>query len=144
MADTGAPSYEHGLEARVAKLEADVAHMRGDIADIKSTLNRLAPTIDEMRGFLAAILPTLATKAELAEVRAELKSEIGELRTELKSEIGGLRTELKSEIGGLRTELAELRLEILLRPTRRQTVFDILAIVALIGAVLAIAARLTH
>ena len=126
MADTAGPSPDPGLEARVARLESDVAHMRSDIAEIKASLNRLMPRIDEMLGFLTATLPTLATKTELAELRSELKAEMAELRSELKA------------------EMAELRLEIVQRPTRRQTVFDIFAIVALIGAVLTIAARLTH
>ena len=38
----------------------------------------------------------------------------------------------------------ELRLEIMQRPTRRQSVFDIFAIVALIGVILTIAARFAH
>jgi hypothetical protein len=119
MADTAGPAAEPGLEARVARLEADVAHMRGDIAEIKATLNRLAPLIDEFRGFLTATLPTLATKVELAELRAELKSDIAELR-------------------------AELLVEIMQRPTRRQAIFDMFAIVGLVGAVLAIATRFAH
>ena len=115
MADTGGPPRDPGLEARVARLESDVAHMRGDIAEIKATLNRLAPLIDELHGFLRAALPTLATKAELADLRTELKA-----------------------------EMAELRLDIMQRPTRRQSVFDIFAIVGLIGIILTIAARFVH
>jgi uncharacterized protein YhaN len=116
MADTAGPAAETGLDARVARLEADVAHMRGDIAEIKATLNRLAPLIDEFRGFIAATLPTLVTKVELTELRAELKADMAELRT-------------------------ELLLEIARRPTRRQSVFDMFAVVGLVGAVLAIATR---
>ena len=126
MADTGGPSYEPGLEARVSRLESDVAHMREDIAEIKATLDRLAPRIDELHGFLNAVLPTLATKADLADLRAELKSEVADLRAELKSEI------------------ADLRLLIMQRPTHRQTVYDIFAIVGLIGTGLATATRLIH
>ena len=135
MADTGAPPAEPGLEPRVARLEADVA-------EIKAILNRLAPRIDEMYGFLTAKLPELVTKSELSELRAKLpelatKAQLADLRTEFKSEMAELRAELKSE-------MAELRIELLQRPTRRQMVFDIFAIVTLIGAVLTIAARLAH
>ena len=148
MADTGGPAREPGLEARVARLESDVAHMRGDIGEIKTVLNRLAPRIDEMHGILFATLPTLATKTELIEQRSELKAEIGSVRSELKAEIANVQSELKAEIGSVRSELegelAEVRLEILQRPTRRQAVFDIFAIVSLIGAVLATASRLAH
>jgi hypothetical protein len=133
MADTAGPTAEPGLEARVARLEADVAHMRGDIAEIKATLNRLAPLIDEFRGFLAATLPTLATKAELAELRAVLKSDVA-----------ALRVGLKSEMAEPRVELAELRAEILQRPTRRHAVFDMFAVVGLVGAVAATATHLGY
>jgi hypothetical protein len=120
------PAQNPNLEARVAKLESDVAHIRGDVGEIKATLNRLAPLIDQFQGVFRATLPNLTTKVELAG-----------LRTELKSEMTGLRTELKSE-------MAELRLEIVQRPTRRQAVFDIFAIVGLIGAIIAIAEHLAH
>ena len=56
-------------------------------------------------GSIVTMLPFLATKADIADLRTELKTDIGGLRTELKTEIGGLGAELKSDIGGLRTEL---------------------------------------
>jgi chromosome segregation ATPase len=142
------PAPTPNLEARVAKLESDVAYIRGDIGEIKATLNRLAPLIDEFRGAFRTALPNLATKTELVELRSALKSEMAELRSELKSEMAELRSELKSEMAELHTELksemAELRLDIVQRPTRRQAVFDIFAIVGLIGAVIAIAEHLAH
>ena len=49
----------------------------------------------------------LATKADLAELKAELKSDIGGLKAEFKEDLGGLRSELKGEIGGLRAEFKE-------------------------------------
>ncbi len=105
MADTAGPPQERGVEARVARFEADVAHIRGDLAEVRSVLNRLAPRIDKMHGFLIAKLPDLATKADLADLRHEL------------------------------------RLEIRLRPTRRQSILDIFAIAGFIGVVLTVAAR---
>jgi len=83
-----------------------------------------------MRGFLGTKLPELATKAEL----------IG-LQTETKTQIADLRAETKAEFADVRGEMAELRLQIMQRPTRRQSVFDIFAVVGLIGAVLTIAAH---
>jgi hypothetical protein len=75
MGDTGGQYRESGgIEPRVARLEVDVA-------EIKAILNRLAPRIDEMYGFLTAKLPELATKAEVAELRSETKTEIADLRT---------------------------------------------------------------
>ncbi|MET3878257.1 hypothetical protein [Chitinophaga sp. OAE865] len=49
----------------------------------------------------------LATKAELAAVKSELKGDISNLRTELKGDISNLRTELKQDIGNLRVEVKE-------------------------------------
>ena len=90
-----------------------------------------------MRGFLGTKLPELATKAELIGLQAETKTQIAELRTE----IADLRAETKAEFADVRGEMAELRLQIMQRPTRRQSVFDIFAVVGLIGAVLTIAAH---
>ena len=137
MADTGGPAHESGLDARVGRLESDVG-------EIRSILNRLAPRIDEMYGFLTARLPELATKAELIDLRAQNKTQIIDLRAETKSEFANLRTEMASEFADVRQEIAGLRLEIMQRPTRRQSIFDIFAVVGLTGAVLAIAARFAH
>ena|SRR6516225_8178968 len=46
----------------------------------------------------------LATTADLAALRAELKAEIAALRAELKAEIAAVRAELKAEIAELRAE----------------------------------------
>jgi hypothetical protein len=86
-----------------------------------------------MYGFLTARLPELATKAELIDLRAETKTQIADLRAET-----------KTEFADVRQETAGLRLEIMQRPTRRQSIFDIFTIVGLIGAVLSIAARFAH
>jgi len=133
MADTGGPAHESGLDARVGRLESDVS-------EIRSILNRLAPRIDEMYGFLTARLPELATKAELTSLRAETRTQIAGVGTE----IADLRAETKAEFADVRREIVELRLEIVQRPTRRQSIFDIFAVVGLIGAILTIAARFAH
>jgi ribosomal protein L29 len=65
---------------------------------------------------LEAVLPTLASKADIADLRGELKTDISELRGELKSDISELRGELKTDIselrGELKTEIGELRGEL--------------------------------
>ena len=78
------------LTARVGRLEVIAADTRADVAFIKATL------------------PHIATKAELGELRSELKGEMGELRAELKGSNGDLRSfiaevraELKADIGRL-------------------------------------------
>jgi len=110
------------MEARVAKLESDVAHIRSDISEIKGILGRLAPRIDE----IYAKLPFFATKEDLANLRTELRTEINDLKTELRTEMANLRTEIDE------------------RPTRRQSVFDVFAVVGFIAALLAIGTRLAH
>ena len=49
----------------------------------------------------------LATKEDIAELRAELKEDIAELRAELKEDNAGLRAELKEDNAILRAELKE-------------------------------------
>ena len=72
---------------------------------------------------------------------AGVGTEIVDLRAETKTQIADLRPETKAEFADVRRELVELRLEIVQRPTRRQSIFDIFAVVGLIGAILSIAAR---
>jgi len=60
-----------------------------------------------------------ATRADLTELRTELKgdiadlrAEMAELRAELKGDIADLRAELKGDIADLRAEMADLRTEL--------------------------------
>jgi hypothetical protein len=62
-------------EARVDRL----ARLEEDVRDIKATLGRLEP----MLAGINAVLPHLATKAELTTGLADLRSEIGALRVEI-------------------------------------------------------------
>jgi hypothetical protein len=52
--------YDRGMEARISRLEEDMR-------DVKSAVGRLEATTIEIKAMLAATLPHLATKAELAE-----------------------------------------------------------------------------
>jgi hypothetical protein len=90
----------------------------------------------------------LATKADLAELRTELKAEIAELRTELKAEF-------KAEIADLRSELrqAELRLEAKIEAIKADIlnrIFGLILgtlvvnIVAIVGAMFAVAKLVAH
>jgi hypothetical protein len=51
---------------------------------------------------------------------------------------------MTTEFADVRREMADLRLEIAQRPTRRQSIFDIFAVVGLNGAILTIAAHFAH
>jgi uncharacterized protein YicC (UPF0701 family) len=97
----------------------------------------------------------LATKADFAELRTKLTTEIAELRTELTTEIAELRTELKAEIADLRSELrqSELRLEAKIEAIKADIlnrVFGLILgtlvvnIVAIVGAMFAVAKLVGH
>ena len=82
-----------------------------------------------MRGFLGAKLPELATKAKLIGLQPETTTQIAELWTqtkaqiaELRTEIADLRAETRAEFADVRGEMAELRLQIMQRPRRRQSI----------------------
>jgi hypothetical protein len=64
---TGREPYDPGLEPRVSGLEHDVNDMR-------ATLNRLEISVAKIEAMLEATLPHLATKAELAELRSDLRT----------------------------------------------------------------------
>lgn len=56
---------------------------------------------------IETVLPTLATRAQLEQLRGEMKEGFGAARTELKEEIGALRSEVKEDLGTLRAEMKE-------------------------------------
>jgi hypothetical protein len=69
---------------------------------------------------------TVATKSDLAEVKAELKAEIAEVKAELKADI----SELKVQIASVKTDIAQSKTETL----RWTFVFNL----ALVGAIFSI------
>jgi hypothetical protein len=96
MTDPGSSGKASELAARVARLESDVAYIHGDLTKVKSTLNRLAPRIDEVLGFLHAKCRSWPSKAELANFRNEIKGEIADFRSKTKAELANLRSETKA------------------------------------------------
>ena len=48
-------------------------------------------------------------RADVAELRTELKTDMANLRTELKTDMANLREELKTDMANLRTEITELK-----------------------------------
>lgn len=63
---------------------------------------------------IETVLPTLATRAQLEQLRGEMREGLGAVRVALKEEAGALRTEIgalrietKAEIGGLRAEMKD-------------------------------------
>jgi len=85
---------------RVSRTLRDKGHFTPEQAE------SLAEALGEAtQGDLATKADLAAVRADLAGVKAELKNDITELRMQLKGDIAGLRTELKGDIAGLRTEL---------------------------------------
>ena len=62
-------------------------------------------TVEQRLTRLEAVYEHLATKADIADLRAEMKANIGDLRTEMKANIGDLRTEMKADNGTLQAEM---------------------------------------
>jgi ribosomal protein L29 len=58
-------------------------------------------------------LDEVATKGDLAELRADLRAEMSELRAEFKSELAQLRVEMTTEIGALRQTMTNWMLTVL-------------------------------
>ena len=61
-----------------------------------------------VRALADADVGQLATKADLSDLRAELREEIANLRTILGAEIADVRTELRTEVEALRGDLKAL------------------------------------
>lgn len=66
----GAP-YDPGLERRVIRLE-------DEMRDVKSVLGQIVPMLVRIQATLDSALPHLATKAELGELRGEIRAELAE------------------------------------------------------------------
>jgi hypothetical protein len=79
---------------------------KADVAGVKA---EIADLRTELKGDINDLRTALkgdiaGAKAEIADLRTELKGDINDLRTELKGDINDLRTELKGDIAGFRTE----------------------------------------
>jgi hypothetical protein len=83
---------------------------------------------------------------------AKLEADVGHIRSdigEIKTILGRLAPRIDEMYGRqaalvTQQDLTGLRVELERRPTRRQTVFDIITIVSFIGAVLTIGAKVAH
>lgn len=77
------------LERRIERLEGDLSLTRNDLAT------------------LAERTTNLSTKADVGEVKGELKCDIANLKGELKSDTANLKEQIKSDINNLKGELTE-------------------------------------
>ena len=79
------------LLKRIGALESGVSDIRAQVSAV------------------TAVLPHLATKADLTREVGALREEMGTLRGEMRAEIGTLRGEMHGEMGTLRGEIGTLR-----------------------------------
>ena len=86
----------------------------------------------------------LATKTDIAELRTELKAEIAELRTEFKAEIADLRSELRQAELRLEAKIETIKADILNRVFGLILGTLVVNIVAIVGAVFAVAKLVGH
>jgi hypothetical protein len=68
-------------------------------------------SVEKRLAALEAVLPTLATKADLAELRAEMRVQIEQLRAETRLQNEQLRAEMRVQNEQLRAEMERLRTE---------------------------------
>lgn len=101
VANAGGGGDDGGMDARVTRLEADMA-------DVKQILGRLEPKVAEIHAFMAATLPTLATKTDLALLRADVNKDLGDL----KGELTHVRGEMNRDVGAMKGDVASLRADI--------------------------------
>jgi hypothetical protein len=60
------------VDERVSRVEENIRNMKSSVARLEDTTNRLEIAIVRMEAKLDATLPHLATKAEVAELRADM------------------------------------------------------------------------
>jgi hypothetical protein len=100
--------YHPDLQVRVSRLEDDVH-------DVKATMGQLVLLVTEMKATLDATLPHLATKAELADMRTEMKADMGQFRQEMTAGMARFRQEVTADMAQLRqdvtAEVSDHRLE---------------------------------
>jgi hypothetical protein len=64
--------YDPLMEARVSRLEEDMREVKAGWSRMEAAIIRIEATLD-------AVLPHLATKADIAELKSELKADIARL-----------------------------------------------------------------
>ncbi len=72
VAQQGGGPYDPGMEARVPRLEEHMSDVKSAVATLDARTARLEVAVAEIKAMLTATLPHLATKAEVADLRAEM------------------------------------------------------------------------
>jgi hypothetical protein len=72
IAPQGGDPYDPRMEARVSRLDEHMGDVKSAIASLDARVARVEIAVIEIKAMLAATLPHLATKAEVAELRTEM------------------------------------------------------------------------
>jgi hypothetical protein len=94
-------------DAPYPAMEMRVSRLEGEVHEMKGTMGRLELLVTEIKATLDATLPHLATKAELSDMRAEMRLERANIRAEWKGDLAQLRTEVADMRADLKTGLAD-------------------------------------
>ena len=76
------------FDARFASLDARFANLDSRFDRFEARTTRVEEALIELKTMFAATLPHLATKADLADVRTELKEDIAEIKVSLAEKPG--------------------------------------------------------
>jgi phage host-nuclease inhibitor protein Gam len=88
-------------------IEEQVMQMKPYESGAAERAARSDPDLMARAQAIETVLPTLATRVQLEQLRGEMKEGFGAVRVALKAEIGALRAETKGEIGNLRAEMKD-------------------------------------
>jgi hypothetical protein len=117
-----------------------------DEMNTHSMVFELQGTVGELKEAVATLGRTLDETSSRLETGERSMSEIKDQLTKLNPKIDDIGGFIKHGVPSLVTkaDLADLKLEIEKRPTRRQAIVDIAWVVGLIAAVVTISTRLAH
>jgi hypothetical protein len=121
----------------------------GDTVKVAKRLHETGFTEPQAEAAIAEVQegtegPELATKIDIAELRTEFKADIAALRAELKAGIADLRGELRQSELRLEARIAAIKADILNRVVGLILGALIVNIIAMIGAVFAVAKLVGH
>ena len=88
----------------------------GDVEDILKRLGNVETHVFELRSqvsAIAAVIPHLATKADLTAVHLATKADINDVHVALKSDIKDVHVALKSDIGEVKADMAAMETKII-------------------------------
>jgi hypothetical protein len=109
-------AVRYGARSTVSNSSVGSGSGGGDVEDVLKRLGNVETHVSELRSQVSAVLaiiPHLATKADVADVRtgvgqvqADLTTGIGGVKADLGTRIGGVQADLATRIGGVQADLA--------------------------------------